>query len=586
MADAPGSGGGWLDAATRVAPIEAQAAAARSTVDEAPQEDAGGGDAGGWFDATTRVATIDAAATMAAFDQRQSEERAASTAGESRLADEGLPCRAAELEVDEWADETVEVDEAYVVDERLASNPAIAAPRRAQVETEPVDPPPDMDPPHDDAALRPQGTDDIPIQLDLSEIPEEQRNGLTSEEFSAIFEDSGVFNLQQQIEATGGADAPIEDLPTLFTADVAGDVETVPGVESARGGELEELLASTRPPDQAEEDDPAFDLHQTVFELRSTLEKRPVRPVNEEPLDPQHKAGERRLLAHAPHNPTLDLTLLPDDFERLGRLVRVEPGELLLREKDKSNGLFVLKSGRAEIVKSIRVGGGKLRSAYLGLLEPGACFGELALLGDGVRHAAVRALEPCELITFGKPLVKRWAAESPALNKALRRMYRDRLRGWVQVYSPLLNTLEASKAAAFVQSCKPRGVAAGKTILRQGSRAPGLYLVLLGMVDVKHTGDDGWSEMMLHRLRDGDFFGEVTLMLDEPSPAYYVTRTFTQLLYISKEELFRFGAHAPELLRICYDEARKRRAGYGAITSGEAQYEQGTTVYLLEKKKE
>lgn len=71
-----------------------------------------------------------------------------------------------------------------------------------------------------------------------------------------------------------------------------------------------------------------------------------------------------------------------------------EPEEIIVREGDKSRDVFVLKSGRAEVAK-LDDGANERR---LALLEPGAVFGEIALVLGGPRSATVRAVEDAELL--------------------------------------------------------------------------------------------------------------------------------------------------------------------------------------------
>jgi nitrite reductase/ring-hydroxylating ferredoxin subunit len=75
-------------------------------------------------------------------------------------------------------------------------------------------------------------------------------------------------------------------------------------------------------------------------------------------------------------------------------------GELIVEEGRTGNGLYVVLSGRVEVVKGLS-GPNPQVAAVLGPSEP---FGEMALLGDWRRSASVRALE--EVACLG---MDRWA---------------------------------------------------------------------------------------------------------------------------------------------------------------------------------
>jgi len=77
---------------------------------------------------------------------------------------------------------------------------------------------------------------------------------------------------------------------------------------------------------------------------------------------------------------------------------RLEPvaasaGEYFFREKDLGDCVFVLVEGRAAVIKTR---GG--RDCVLATFEPGACFGEMALLAISPRSAGVRAVTDCRAV--------------------------------------------------------------------------------------------------------------------------------------------------------------------------------------------
>ena len=72
-----------------------------------------------------------------------------------------------------------------------------------------------------------------------------------------------------------------------------------------------------------------------------------------------------------------------------------EPGETVFSEGDTGDSLFMILSGRVEVLK--RFGGEPL---VVGMLEPGEYFGEMALLGRRPRSATTRALTPLDLLVL------------------------------------------------------------------------------------------------------------------------------------------------------------------------------------------
>lgn len=68
-------------------------------------------------------------------------------------------------------------------------------------------------------------------------------------------------------------------------------------------------------------------------------------------------------------------------------------GELFAREGDVGDKVYLLESGRAEVLKEV-----DQQPRRLAVLGPGDCFGEMAVLGIRPRSATVRALDECHAL--------------------------------------------------------------------------------------------------------------------------------------------------------------------------------------------
>jgi CRP/FNR family transcriptional regulator, cyclic AMP receptor protein len=75
------------------------------------------------------------------------------------------------------------------------------------------------------------------------------------------------------------------------------------------------------------------------------------------------------------------------------RVVEMPAGGLFMGEGELGEMVYVLETGRVEVVKSL----GR-ESRVLKELGPGECFGEMALLDISPRSASVRALEDCRAL--------------------------------------------------------------------------------------------------------------------------------------------------------------------------------------------
>ena len=75
----------------------------------------------------------------------------------------------------------------------------------------------------------------------------------------------------------------------------------------------------------------------------------------------------------------------------------------------------------------------------------------------------------------------------------------------------------------------------GSVILFEDDPGDALYVVIEGQVKVVLIGEDG-REVILATLADGDFFGEMSLIADEPRSAQVIAMENSKLLVLLRED--------------------------------------------------
>lgn len=96
-----------------------------------------------------------------------------------------------------------------------------------------------------------------------------------------------------------------------------------------------------------------------------------------------------------------DLVLPPDlvqlRFEAapLLRAEHFEPGQLVFHQGDLGDRVYIVRRGRAEVSSNTEHG-----EETLGVVGPGECFGEMAILGKRPRNATVRCLEAMDTVAI------------------------------------------------------------------------------------------------------------------------------------------------------------------------------------------
>ncbi len=96
-------------------------------------------------------------------------------------------------------------------------------------------------------------------------------------------------------------------------------------------------------------------------------------------------------------------------------------------------------------------------------------------------------------------------------------------------------------------------------IINQGERSNSLYIVVKGRLKVYVTDEEG-RQALLAFLNKGDFFGELSLLDDEPRSATVMTVEKARLLRLTQDGFHQFVAAHPEnllpMLRILANRLR------------------------------
>jgi CRP/FNR family cyclic AMP-dependent transcriptional regulator len=116
----------------------------------------------------------------------------------------------------------------------------------------------------------------------------------------------------------------------------------------------------------------------------------------------------------------------------------------------------------------------------------------------------------------------------------------------------LFADLDHAQLQAIADPDRERSFAAGERIMRRGMSGSGFYVILDGEAIVK-LGDQE-----LNRLRQGEFFGEISTLLGEPLTADVIADTPVRVLEIPGPKLETFLLTYPRVMfRMLQTEARR-----------------------------
>jgi ABC-type lipoprotein export system ATPase subunit len=202
-------------------------------------------------------------------------------------------------------------------------------------------------------------------------------------------------------------------------------------------------------------------------------------------------------------------TLTQDQLVEISRNITpqiFQPNSAIVRQGEKGDKFYILLNGNADVYLNMP-GGSELLVNHI---KPGQYFGEMALLGGGVRAATVKAS------TDGPVSVM--ALDEKAFNSLLddSRSLREELMGLVErrntyLHLQTLSSLDENMLSSILKGREPIIYKEGHEIIKQGDVGDTFYLLLDGQVDIL-VKDDRGGEVLVNQLSRGNYFGEMALM--------------------------------------------------------------------------
>jgi len=243
------------------------------------------------------------------------------------------------------------------------------------------------------------------------------------------------------------------------------------------------------------------------------------------------------------------------------------PGEILAREGDSGDALFVVLDGSLKLSTQEE---NPLNRFDLGRIGPGAVAGELALLTAHSRAATISAEEASLVASLSRDDFEQLCRELPQEMESVIAWMRRQLHAYqikMALYeSPLFENLSAPARAEMESSLEWTLLRAGETLFREGDPGEALYLVVSGrirLVQAPEIGEedspDGKLERSLVELGKGETLGEMALLTHEPRSATAYAIRDTQLARLDRASFDRIvAAHPQKMLGLFVGQMAKR----------------------------
>jgi HlyB family type I secretion system ABC transporter len=219
-------------------------------------------------------------------------------------------------------------------------------------------------------------------------------------------------------------------------------------------------------------------------------------------------------------------------------------GDLIVRQGDPAESFYVVMRGRARALK-IKEDGEEIP---LAVLKPGDSFGEAALLDGGIRNATVRCSTSVDVVRIDRNDFLQLLQQVPEMRQYIELTGRNRaLQSFLYQFSNF-GRLPAGALRNVIERLTPVSVAKGDLIIRQGEAAGPMYVVEKGRARA-FVGLNG-SEKNLAFYREGDFFGELSILNGSPRAASVQAFTDCNLLALDPQAVLDLRYRFPEFEKL------------------------------------
>src|SRR5437868_11097631 len=252
---------------------------------------------------------------------------------------------------------------------------------------------------------------------------------------------------------------------------------------------------------------------------------------------------------------------LPDEhFEKIRPLLQEERhdfGDLIVKQGDPASAFYILISGRARVVKS---GANNGEEIVLATLRPGDSFGEAALTEGGTRSATVRCSTSVEVLRLDRAEFLALTETAPEFKEYMQVTRRAHtLKSFLYEFSNY-GRLPTSALRGMIEKLERVQFQKGNLIIREGDSAGPMYILEKGRARA-FTQNNG-AQVNLAFYRDGDFFGELSILNGSPRAASVEAFSDCELLALDTAAVRSLKQSYPEFGKLL----EERLAQYQAKT--------------------
>ena len=184
---------------------------------------------------------------------------------------------------------------------------------------------------------------------------------------------------------------------------------------------------------------------------------------------------------------------------------------------------------------------GKTEPTFLKRYQPGESFGELSLLYNAPRAAAIYSDDESVL----------WSLDRNTFNHIVKDAAckkRERYENFLTQVK-LLQTMDAYERSKLADAFKEESYKAGEIIIQEGEEGHIFYLMEQGEAVATKTLKVGEATTEVMQYQIGDYFGERALIKNQPRAANVIAKTDCNLVILDRHSFKRLLGPIEDILK-------------------------------------
>lgn len=235
------------------------------------------------------------------------------------------------------------------------------------------------------------------------------------------------------------------------------------------------------------------------------------------------------------------LTSVVDHLEEM----KLAEGGILFEKGDPGDAMFLIVMGVLKIYGTNDDG----TEVEFNRMGPGQAIGQMSVIDVEPRTASVAALADTSLLKLSHQAFMDVLAEEPPERLEELREVSQRMRlGYLDILKelPIFQDLPDDVIAEMAVKLEPMDYEENDVVFRKGDPGDALYIITDGRVKIV-TEDGSGEELILNQVGPGEYFGEMSLIDEQPRSAGVVALGHADMLKLDREEFMYVIASHPEI---------------------------------------